>query len=328
MTETTGGRGLVDVHAHFTTKSYIDEAKASGHREPDGMPEDYWPEWTAERHVAFMDQAGIERSLLSMSSPGVYFGDTGQARRLAREVNLASADAVERFPDRFGHFVTLPLPDVEGSLAEIDFAYSQLRADGVVIMSNVGGRYLGAKELAPVLDELNRRHAVVFIHPTSCVGHDDLAAGRPRPMIEFLFDTARTVIDLVMTGALSLRPDLRVVVPHAGGVIPLLADRIEMFLAATGGGTAEDSALKQLAGMYFDLAGARTARQAQALLGLAPADHILYGSDHVWTRPQHVLSSLAALDEAFPDAASGWRDLASGWRELTSTNADRLLGGH
>jgi hypothetical protein len=107
---------MVDVHAHFTTDGYIDRARAAGHSEPDGMPESYWPQWSTSRHLELMDQAGIARAMLSPSSPGVHFGNAAAARSLAREINETSADIVREHPQRFGHFVSLPLPDIAGSL--------------------------------------------------------------------------------------------------------------------------------------------------------------------------------------------------------------------
>jgi 6-methylsalicylate decarboxylase len=196
-----GPYGLVDTHAHFTTDSYIGQAKALGFRNPDGMPEEYWPRWSPEEHLDLMGRAGVARSILSMSSPGVHFGDPGQARKLAREVNLAAAEVKAAHPGQFGFFASLPLPSVDDSLAEIEMALDELHADGFVLMTNVAGRHLGARELAPVLEELDRRGAVVLLHPTSCIGHESLSGGRPQPMLEFLFDTARTVVDLVLSGA-------------------------------------------------------------------------------------------------------------------------------
>lgn len=220
---------LIDVHAHFTTDSYIDAAKAAGHNDPDGMPEAYWPRWDPKTHIDLMDEAGIARAMLSMSSPGVYFGDDAAARVLAREVNEAGAEAKKNHPDRFGLFATLPLPDIDGALEEVAYSFDALGADGIVLMTNYSGLYLGDAKVRPMLAELDRRGAIVLLHPTSCAGHEALALGRPRPMIEFLFDTARTVVDYILSGAARQYPHIRVVVPHAGGVIPLLADRLELF---------------------------------------------------------------------------------------------------
>jgi predicted TIM-barrel fold metal-dependent hydrolase len=209
--------GLIDVHAHFTTERCITEATAAGHLEPDGTPEDYWPYWSASRHLDLMDQAGIDRAILSMSSPGVHFGDDAAARVLAREVNEAGAWIRQQHPDRFGQFAALPLPDADGALVEIAYALDDLGADGVIILSNSGGRYLGDSHLSPVLAELDQRRAVIFLHPTSCVGHEHVSCGRPRPMIEFLFDTARTVVDFILSGAAERFPNLQLIVPTTPG---------------------------------------------------------------------------------------------------------------
>ncbi|MET9431622.1 amidohydrolase family protein [Streptomyces sp. NPDC003036] len=310
--------GLVDVHAHFVTPSYVRQAKEAGHAMPDGVPA--WPTWSAAGHLEVMDRCGIDTALLSLSSPGVHFGDDGAARRLAREVNEDGAGAVREHPGRFGLFASLPLPDVDGALDELAYAFDTLGADGVVLETNTHGTYLGDPKLDPVLAELDRRAAVVFLHPTSPVCWERSALGRPRPMIEFVFDTARTVTDLLMAGALEKYPDLRIIVPHCGGALPVLADRIngfmKMFMPADG--RAPD-AVAQLRRLYYDLAGPALPRQLPALLGLADPDRLLYGSDHVWTPAAGVEAHVAGLDAA-PAPVDG-----STWRSLTTANARRLL---
>jgi 6-methylsalicylate decarboxylase len=311
--------GLIDVHAHFTTPSYIGKAKAAGHREAEGVPESLWPQWSADRHLELMDEVGISRSILSVSSPGVYFGDGAAARSLAREVNTFAAEIARENSAAFGFFASLPLPDVDAALDEARFAIDELGAEGVVILSNSGGHYLGDERLGPVFDELNRRSAIVFIHPTTCVGHEALACGRPRPMIEFLFDTARSVVDLILSGAAGRYPNIRFIIPHAGGVLPLLADRAEMafrFLvpdAAPGATVAEP-----LAGFFYDLAGMPAPRQLQALRSIASEDKLLYGSDYAWTPYDLAVGAVAALDRAFGTDGVDWR-------RRTTTNAHTLL---
>jgi predicted TIM-barrel fold metal-dependent hydrolase len=232
--------GLIDVHSHFVTDSYVRQATAAGHQHPDGM--DGWPTWSAEEHLALMDRHGIATAMLSMSSPGVHFGDDDAARRLAREVNEDAAAVVTAHPDRFGFFASLPLPDVDGALAEIRYALDDLGADGVVLLSNFRGTYLGSPDLEPVLAELDRRRAVVFLHPTSPAGWEWSALGKPRPMIEYIFDTTRTVTDLLTSGALEHHPNMTVVVPHCGGALPVLADRIGEFMRQFLGAHAEPTA--------------------------------------------------------------------------------------
>jgi predicted TIM-barrel fold metal-dependent hydrolase len=309
---------LVDVHAHFTTPHYVEVAKAAGHVLADGMPEAYWPQWTAQQHVDLVDEAGIGRAVLSLSSPGVYFGDEHAARSLAREVNEFCAEVVRQYRPRFGQFATLPLPDVDGSLTELAYCFDQLGVDGVVLFSNHAGIRLGDKRFHPVLAELDRRAAVVLLHPTSCAGHDELSCGRPRPMIEFLFETARTVIDFILIGGAERFGRIRLIVPHLGGVLPLLAERVELFRTINGEPIDRTSVSETLGRFYYDLAGTPSKPQIAALASIAKPDRLLYGSDYAWTRREHALRLLAALDVAFDGVNAGWR-------ARTTHNANVLL---
>ncbi len=153
-----------------------------------------------------MDRLGIAASLLSISSPGVHFGDDGAARDLARQVNEEGHRAAEAHPGRFGLFAALPTPDVDGSLAEIRYCYDQLGVDGVALLTNAGGTYLGDPALEPLFAELDRRHARVFVHPTSPACWESTSLNRPRPMIEFLFDTTRAIVNLVLNGTVARHP--------------------------------------------------------------------------------------------------------------------------
>ncbi|MDG9719029.1 amidohydrolase family protein [Streptomyces sp. DH24] len=311
--------GFVDVHAHFVTDSYLRQARAAGHERPDGVP--HWPGWSAEAHLELMDRNGIRTSVLSVSSPGVHFGDDAAARRLAREVNEDAARVVREHPGRFGFFASLPLPDVPGALTELAYALDELGAHGVVLETNTHGVYLGDERLEPVFAELGRRGAVVFLHPTSPVCWERSALGRPRPMVEFVFDTARTVTDLLMAGTLERHPGLRVIVPHCGGALPVLADRINGFMRLflpPGEGTAPD-AVEQLRGLYYDMAGPAFPRQIPALLGLVEPDRLLYGSDYCWTPAHGVDAHIAAVNAADVPVPG------ETWQSLTTSNARRLL---
>lgn len=323
--------GLIDVHAHFITGSYAAQARAAGHERPDGMPA--WPAWSAAAHLELMGRCGIDTALLSVSSPGVHFGDDAAARRLAREVNEDGAGLVREHPGRFGLFASLPLPDVDGALAEIAHAFDVLGADGVVVETNAHGVYLGDARLEPVFAELDRRGAVVFLHPTSPACWELTALGRPRPMVEFIFDTARTVTDLLFAGTLARHPRLRVIVPHCGGALPVLADRVNGFLrlfpsggngGGNGSGDAGDDApdaVAQLRRLHYDMAGPAFPRQIPALLRLVEPDRLLYGSDYCFTPAPAVAAHVAAVDDA-PSPVPG-----ATWRSLTTANARGLLEG-
>ncbi|MGV9799833.1 amidohydrolase family protein [Mycobacterium sp. NPDC003449] len=313
--------GLVDVHAHFTTAGYIEAAKAAGHREADGMPEDYWPLWSADAHLELMGSLGIGKSFLSVSSPGVYFGDATAAVRLAREVNDRAAEVAASHPDSFGWFASLPMPDVAASRREAARAL-ELKADGVVLMSNFGGSYFGDPDNQPLFEDLNARGAVVFLHPTSSPGHDLVDCGRPRPMIEFLFETARTITDFILSGSAARYPDLKIVVPHGSGVIPLLATRVEAFRSLTTSTPDGPSVAELLKSFYYDLAGVGTPFQVEALLTIADPGHILYGSDYPWTRAELAKFITQVMDQVV--------ELPGGdsWREQTTHNAGRLFVNH
>lgn len=161
-------RLMTDVHAHFVVDEYVRQAKAAGHEIADQMPG--WPTWNAKDALDLMDETGVDGALLSISSPGVHFGGGAQAGELARLTNDFGSDVVTTHPNRFGLFASLPLPDIHGALVEFARAFDELDADGVVLYPSYQGRSLDDDDCAPLLAELNRRRAVVFIHPTAPAG--------------------------------------------------------------------------------------------------------------------------------------------------------------
>ncbi|WP_254923911.1 MULTISPECIES: amidohydrolase family protein [unclassified Rhodococcus (in: high G+C Gram-positive bacteria)] len=306
--------GLVDVHSHMVPDFYLREALASGIVLPDGMPK--WPSWSVDEHLQMMDGCGIDSAILSVSSPGVHFGDDGKAAELARRVNDFGAGVVANRP-RLGFFASLPLPNVVDSTVEAIRALDQLRADGVTVMSNAGGMYLGNAALTPLLVALDARSAVVLVHPTSPPNSGAVSLGRPAPMIEFLFDTAQTVVDLLLLGVVDRFSNIRWVFTHGGGVLPLLADRVDFFRTQVGLGTPTTPDVLQR--LWFDLAGTPVPRQLPALLSTVGPDRLVYGSDYCFTPIAAVQDQLQSLDAG---AANGGLD---NWRGTTSGNARRLL---
>jgi 6-methylsalicylate decarboxylase len=284
----------IDVHAHYLTDRYRQAAEAAGHARPDGMPG--LPRWSVQAALGMMDRFHIEAAILSVSSPGVHFGDNAAARALARSVNEEGARAVSDHPRRFGLFASLPLPDVDGALEELAYALDVLKADGVVLETNYHGVYLGDDRLHPILAELDRRGATIFIHPTSpdCPCCQDMSLGYPRPMIEFLFETTRAVTNLILRGALDRFANLRIIVPHAGATLPVVADRITGLSPALGLSRPLDTEhfFATLRGLYYDLAGFPVPRQLGALLQIADPKHLFYGSDYPFT-PLPVIEKLS-----------------------------------
>ncbi len=284
----------IDVHAHYLPAGYRQAAAAAGHEHPDGMPG--LPRWDTGAALGMMDGLNIRTAMLSISSPGVHFGDDGAARKLAREVNEEGAKAVSDHPGRFGLFASLPLPDIDGALAEATYAFDTLKADGVAVETNHHGMYMGDRRLDPLFAELNRRRAVVFMHPTSptCPCCQTLSLGYPRPMIEFMFETTRAVTNLLLTGTLDRFPDIRLIVPHAGAAVPVLADRVVGLSPAIGltNPVDPDRFYATLQRLYYDLAGYPLPRLAPALLQIADPGRIFYGSDWPFT-PLPIVTRLA-----------------------------------
>ncbi|TCN41172.1 putative TIM-barrel fold metal-dependent hydrolase [Kribbella orskensis] len=306
----------VDVHAHFLLPEYVAAAERAGHLRPDGMPG--WPEWNVRRQLDLMDDTGITKAVLSVSSPGVHFGDDFRAQVLARRMNEAAADLGEDHPGRFGFFASLPLPDVDGALVELEYAYDSLHADGVVLMSNAGGQYPGDPSWDRLWRELDARSAVVFLHPTSPPQWRQVALDRPRPMIEFLFDEARAVADLALTGIFTRYPNVRFIVTHAGDVLPLLGDRLDLFRHTYSTAPVDElpAVSSQLRNLWHDVAGTPVPGQLPILDAVAGADRLLYGSDYGFTPNEAIAEQVAALDAS---------PAAEGWRARTTENAVRLL---
>jgi 6-methylsalicylate decarboxylase len=286
--------GLIDLHAHYLPPSYRAALLDNGHAQPDGFPQ--IPDWSAEEHVAAMDRLGIAKSQLSISSPGVHFGHEATTRELAREVNEVGRRAAVDHPGRFGLFASLPLPDVDATMAEITYCCGRLKVDGFAVLTNVGGTYLGDPEFAPVFDELDRHHARLFIHPTSPTCWEHTSLGRPRPMLEFFFDTTRAVVDLVLNGTVAKHPGIEFIIPHAGATLAMVADRVSVFSLLLEVDPAVD-VLRDLARLHFDLAGFPIPRQLDALLTLTTVGHLHYGSDFPFTPEFAVTAGMERLAE-------------------------------
>jgi predicted TIM-barrel fold metal-dependent hydrolase len=309
--------GLIDVHSHFVTNRYVEAARAAGHTRPDGMGG--WPHWSIGSHLGLMDTHGISMSVLSISSPGTHFGDDARGRILSREINEYGAAVARDHPRRFGHFASLPLPDVGGSLIELAYALDVLGSDGVTVETNAHGTYLGNPSLEPLWAELDHRGAVVFVHPTSPACWEAVSLQRPRPMLEFIFDTTRTVSDLIFSGVFSRYPAIEWIFTHGGGALPLLADRIELFRKVFLGGEGEDEpVLEQLRRVWFDMAGTPFPRQVPALVAAVGCDRLLYGSDYCFTPMAAVAAQIASMEQG-PQPANDT------WRALSTRNAGRLL---
>jgi predicted TIM-barrel fold metal-dependent hydrolase len=259
----------IDTHHHFTVPKLITESLTKGVNQA-GLQD-----WTPQKSLDQMDKGGVATSILSISDPGVWFGDNTAARALARECNDYAAKLIKDYPGRFGLFATLPLPDVDGSLREIEYAFDTLKADGACVLSSYSGKYLGNPAFAPLMDELNRRKAVVFCHPycAACGTQTVLTDGQNRG-VEFVFDTTRTILSLLSTGTVSRCPDIRFIWSHGGGTVPYITTRLA--------GAAQQlpkGLIYELQKFYYDTAQAFNPYTLPSFKKLVPASHILFGTD-------------------------------------------------
>ena len=293
----------IDLHHHFVPPAYRTAVAAAGMTFADSKRG--LPEWSEQAMIEMMDGLAIDRATISVVSPGVHFGDDAAARKLARVVNEEGARLAAVYRGRIGFFASTPLPDIAGAVDEVAYALDHLGADGVIFESNFNGLYLGDAKLDPIYVELDKRKAVLFVHPTApalacgCGGHAKPAnesLGYPNALIEFMFETTRTVTNLVLSGTLTKYPNIRLLVPHAGAVLPSLVSRIDAIAGMQGAGP-KPSMREALRRMHFDLAGMPVPEMLTVLLNVADPSKIHYGSDWPHT-PLPACRGLAkALDE-------------------------------
>jgi 6-methylsalicylate decarboxylase len=290
----------IDTHHHIYpplfTKHNIDRLLADAQ----WLPASAYLEWTPAVALAEMERSGVATAITSITSPGIWNGDAAEARRWARECNEFGARMVADFGDRFGMFATIPLADLDGSLAAIAYACDTLRLDGIGLMTSYDGKLLGDPLFAPVFDELNRRKAVVFVHPTTnaCCGR--LNPLLDTPLVEFPFDTTRTISSLLLSGTTTRCPDIRFLFCHGGGALPMLAGRIESVVHRYP--DAKRAALfphgfaAEVRKLHYDLVSVTAPGPMAAILALVPATQLTLGSDFPFASAQATVAGLAALD--------------------------------
>ena len=251
--------------------------------------------WTPRADLDEMDAAGIALAIGSISIPGVWFGDVGPARRMAREWNEYAAAVARDNPGRFGFFAVIAPPDIDGSLLEIEYALDVLKADGIALMSNYDGRWLGDTGFLPVMSELNRKNAVVFVHPAALPHEAKTLPGFKSHILEGPFDTTRSIVSLLINGVLSRCPDIRFIFAHGGGAIPYLAGRV-VVLSDRSADTQPERIYDQLSRLYFDTALVMNEPALAALTAFSPQSRILLGTDSPILSAQAEIGAWRNLD--------------------------------
>jgi predicted TIM-barrel fold metal-dependent hydrolase len=310
QTANQSGPVLLDVHHHMVPPAHL-QALAKEGRDAKGLQE-----WTPERSLRMMDRFAIRKALVSISPPGVWFGNDEEARALARACNGYGASLAAEHPDRFGVLAALPFPDLEGAKIEVAYALDRLKLDGVILFSNVGGRYVGDPEFNPLMAELDERQALVLLHPNPVPPDEENAA--LYPWAEYPIDVARAWARMILNDTLVRYPGIRWILGYAGGVVPFMADRLSKAHYAKIKGLRWGRILKDLIRkrngglelarrVSYDTVGAANPVASAALRHLANAGQIRFGSNFPWESEDSVEASIRFLETAWawpPEAAT------------------------
>jgi len=306
---------VIDVHHHYFSPDYLKRASGEVSARSKGYQQVL--QWTVDRSLEEMDTSGVATAVLSMSAP-LWFGDPVETRELARAANEFAGSLARQYPGRFGYFASLPLPDIGDAVAEAAWALDQGGADGVILLTNYDDLYLGDSRFAPLLEELDRRNAVVYVHPTTASCCENLTPDIQPAFLELPFDTTRTIASLLYSGALSRFQGIRFIFSHGGGTIPFLADRLSQWARARPDLATRlpDGPMAELRCLNFDTASVTNRMTMAALGAFIPWSQLLFGTDYPYV---HAAPQLAELENSgLPPA-----DL----QDICCRNAQRLMPG-
>ena len=296
-------QSLIDVHSHIITPEFLSSLEAEGRLMDEGFP---LPKYDVREHLKWMDEAGVQTSVLTLAAPQPYLthgnSSKGEGRGYAvvRKCNEVAAKLKQEHPGRFMFCAALPLPDVDAAIREAIYALDTLKADGIKLATNVQGQYLGAPELDKLFSVLNERKAVVILHPhrPEPVNHQVMRQ-TPLAMQEYLSETTRAVSNMISRNVLARYPNVKVVVPHCGAYLPLSVPRMKSLAPVMQKNqmVGEIDWEKNLAALYYDLAGAHSPEVIRMLLTITTPDHLLYGSDYPYVTPQVLTASLNRMQQ-------------------------------
>ena len=285
---------IVDIHHHVIPDFYWQASNEDGNAAGGINP----PRWSLEGAIAYLDEARVDVAIPSISTPGVYLGDDAEARTLARRVNEYLADLKRDRPDRFGGFAALPLPDVDGSLEEIRYAFDVLQLDGVSMMTNADGSYLGDSRFDSVFAELQRRGALAFIHPTASPDPIAHTLGLPDTLLDYPVDTSRAIAKLHYSNTFARTPDVKYLFPHAGGTIPFLASRFAIVDAMNVIPGAEERGpfADTVTRLHWDTASAFADPVLHLLRSVTGLRNVVFGTDYPYPSDDLSIGGLRALE--------------------------------
>jgi aminocarboxymuconate-semialdehyde decarboxylase len=284
---------IVDLHHHVIPDFYWEASNEDGNAAGGITPR----RWSLDGAIAYLDEAGIDVAVASISTPGVHFGDDAAARELAREANEYLAGLKRDRPDRFGGFAVLPLPDVDGSLDQIAYALDVLELDGVSIFTNAGGAYLGDSRFDPIFAELQRRAAVAFVHPTASPDPIAHTLGLPDSLLDYPVDTSRAIAKLHYSNTFARTPDVKYVFVHAGGTIPFVASRFAIVddMDVIPGAHERGAFADALPRLYWDTASAFSDPVLHMLRSVTGLGNVAFGTDYPYPRDSISIGGLRHL---------------------------------
>ena len=278
-------RNRIDTHHHLFSPGHLAELAKVNEAQP------IVRNWSVARTLDDMDKAGVATAILSATTPQVTFLDAPNARRVARENNEWVARLGKDHPGRFGSFAMLPMQDTDGALRELEYALDVLKADGIGLLTSYNDKWLGHPSYAPVMDELNRRKAILYTHPTAANCCRNLQPDIQPTVIEFGTDTTRTIVDIVFSGTAARCPNINFIFSHAGGTLPFLTERllrapiIDPKLAAR----VPNGVMHELKRFYYDTAWSAHPGALASLMHLVNVSQVLFGSDYPYrTGEDHV----------------------------------------
>ena len=309
-------QGVMDVHSHIITPEFVSALENEGRLMDEGFP---LPKYNVENHLKWMDEAGVQTSVLTLAAPQPSSAQT------IRQTNEAAARIKKEHPGRFLFCAALPLPNVDAAISEVIYALDTLKADGIKLATNVGGQYLGAPELDTLFSVLNERKAVIILHPHRPVPvNKQVMQQTPLAMQEYLSETTRAVSNMISRNVLARYNNIKVVVPHCGAYLPLAIPRMRSLtpVMQTNKMVGEIDYEANLRALYYDLAGAHSPEVIRMLLTITTPDHLLYGSDYPYVAPQVLTQSLARMK----DYLSKEPDLAPFKEMILWKNAKWLFG--
>ena len=306
----------IDTHHHILPDFFWQETE-NAHAPVGGLAP---LRWSKDATISFMNDAGIDVAVVSLSTPGVHTGNSSKARALARRCNEFSAELVRARPDRFGGFACLPLPDIDASLEELSYALDVLRLDGFVLFTNSNGVYLGDPTLEPVFEELERRKGVVYVHPNPSPDPVAHSLGLPDNLIDFTTDTNRAVAQMHYKGRFARTPNVKYIFSHAGGSIPYLAARFAIIdeMGFIPGGEQRGTAAEMFPRIHWDTALSTSDPVLRMLRNVAGIERVLYGTDFPYLRRDMAVNSKQRILQS-PELSDSER------RAILGRNAARLF---